>query len=300
MKWLCLASNKMIVENKNCVVERRRFNQPLKNADTNGVQVICPSCNQKFIFSSAESTSSERPFREPERETVAVIVVPCYNEENRLKTDEFRNFIFANQQICFIFVNDGSSDHTEEVLKKTVLGTSSRIVNLPRNKGKAEAVYRGMLEAVKFNCICGFWDADLATPLSEIPFMIDQLQKSNYQCVIGSRWLHLGSSHIKRSFFRHIISRLGATVISHHLDLPIYDSQCGAKIFSAEAVRIVFQAPFVTKWLFDVEIVKRLQRKYGHKTPALLEYPISCWEEKNGSKISFFQVLIDFFILMRS
>lgn len=228
-----------------------------------------------------------------ERITVA-IVIPCFNECKRLKVTELRKFIALHPEILFIFVNDGSSDNTIESLGKIVLGNSSKIINLPTNQGKAEAVRQGMLEAVKFNCICGFWDADLATPLSEIPLMTAVLQKNSFACVVGSRWQHLGNCCIKRNWFRHIISRVLATFISLYLKLPIYDSQCGAKLFSAEAAQIVFKEPFITRWLFDVEIIRRLQQQYGMLTPQVCEFPLNQWVEAEGSKLSLLRILCDF------
>lgn len=231
---------------------------------------------------------------------VATVVVPCFNEGKRLKVLDFRDFIQAHPEIHFIFVNDGSSDHTAELLKTIVAGSSAEIVTLERNAGKAEAVRRGMLEAIKKGSICGFWDADLATPLSEILLMLPLLSHSDFECIAGSRWLHLGNNYIKRSCFRHIAGRILATCISLYLDLPVYDSQCGAKLFSAEAARIVFGSPFITRWLFDVEIIKRLQRYYGAKTPRVLEYPVGRWEEIGNSKISICHVINDLFKLWRS
>jgi hypothetical protein len=123
--------------------------------------------------------------------------------------------------------------------------------------------------------------------------VIAKLQTEDFHCVIGSRWLHLGDTYIKRGCFRHITGRFFATCISFYLDLPVYDSQCGAKLFSAEAAKIVFQSPFATRWLFDVEIIKRLQQYYGKKTPGVLEFPVSHWEDTAGCQISVWQVMND-------
>ena len=230
----------------------------------------------------------------------ATIVVPCFNEGKRLQVSTFRNFIKQHPEIHFIFVDDGSSDNTVEVLESIVAGNSSQILTMERNIGKAEAIRKGMAEAVKNGSVCGFWDADLATPLSEILLMLPLLHASDFQCIAGSRWLHLGNSCIKRRWFRHIAGRILATCISFYLDLPVYDSQCGAKLFSAEAAEIVFKSPFITRWLSDVEIIKRLQHCYGTKTPRMLEYPVSHWEEISDSKISVWHVINDFFKLWRS
>ena len=94
------------------------------------------------------------------------LVIPCYNEANRLDTAAFKNFRLPSDQIEFVFVNDGSTDGTLQLLQ-TLPGS---VVNLERNSGKAEAVRRGILAALdRKPDIVGFWDADLATPFSELP-----------------------------------------------------------------------------------------------------------------------------------
>ena len=230
----------------------------------------------------------------------AVVVIPCFNEAGRLKTREFRRFAAINPEISFIFVNDGSRDDTLRLLSEMADGDRCRVLDLERNVGKAEAVRRGMTEALKAGCACGFWDADLSTPLSEIPVMLALLRDGEYQCVFGSRWLHLGDCRIKRRFFRHFIGRIFATCVSNHLKLPVYDTQCGAKLFTHEAAETAFSSPFVTRWFFDVEIVRRLQRRYGAESPRLLEHPVSSWIDAPGSKVSYWRAFFDFIKLLSS
>lgn len=230
----------------------------------------------------------------------AVVVVPCFNEAGRLKTREFSRFIALHPHISFIFVNDGSRDDTGRVLAGIGGGEQCRVLELERNVGKAEAVRRGMAEALKSDCACGFWDADLSTPLSEIPVMLELLRGGEFQCVFGSRWMHLGGCRVRRRLFRHLIGRIFATCVSNHLRLPIYDTQCGAKLFSREAAGIAFASPFVTRWFFDVEIVRRLQRFYGADSPRLLEHPVSSWIDAPGSKVSYWRAFFDFIKLLTS
>ena len=227
-------------------------------------------------------------------------IVPCFNEAGRLKTPEFRRFMAAHPDISFIFVNDGSRDGTGRVLAGMGGSERCRVLELERNVGKAEAVRRGIAEALKTDCVCGFWDADLSTPLSEIPVMRELLRGGGYRCVFGSRWLHLGDGRIKRRFFRHFLGRIFATCVSCHLKLPIYDTQCGAKLFTREAASVAFASPFVTRWFFDVEIVRRLRRFYGEDPRLLLEHPLSSWIDAPGSKVSYCRAFVDFMKLMVS
>jgi dolichyl-phosphate beta-glucosyltransferase len=157
------------------------------------------------------------------------LVIPCYNEASRLKTDLFLDYADRNPSTSFVFVNDGSSDNTLECLKALEKHPNLFVHDLDKNGGKAHAVRQGFLyaQAMDFDLI-GFWDADLATPLSEIksflPFFSENKQ---CQCVIGSRLKRLGSQ-IERKWYRHILGRIFATVASLMLGLHIYVNKFGA------------------------------------------------------------------------
>ena len=232
----------------------------------------------------------------------ALIIVPCYNEEKRLPAEVFSNFLKQHREIAFIFVNDGSSDDTGNILQELCSAhPNAELLELPKNKGKAEAVRQGMLQAVDRNVrFIGFTDADLATPLEELLDMLN-CTKDSTLCISGCRFLHLGSK-IKREPVRHFVGRIFATAASTYLDLPVYDTQCGAKFYASETIGKVFNTPFATKWFFDVEILKRLLRIYGKDRVIedCFEYPLHCWEDKSGSKIRLFTVLKDFICLLLS
>src|SRR6267142_1114068 len=154
------------------------------------------------------------------------LVVPCFNEAARLDVDAFRTFQLPGHQLEFVFVNDGSTDNTLQILE--TLGAP--IVNLEKNSGKAEAVRRGILAAMdRSPDYVGFWDADLATPLSELPGMMEIAEsRKAIQMVFCARVRLLGRE-ISRRPARHYLGRVGATLISSSLGLAVYDTQCGAK-----------------------------------------------------------------------
>ena len=103
----------------------------------------------------------------------------------------------------------------------------------------------------------GNWDADLATPLSTIPEFIEKFQSSRaLVAVSGSRILRLGSS-IHSSVFRHYFGRVFAMVTSNILNILIYDTQCGAKLFRTEHAGLIFSEHFISRWFFDVELFAR-------------------------------------------
>lgn len=232
----------------------------------------------------------------------ALIIIPCYNEEKRLPEKDFADFMEQHREISFLFVNDGSTDNTGEILKKlSSKFTNADMLELEKNCGKAEAVRRGMLHAAKSKVqFIGFFDADLATPLSELPGMLDCAEESTLY-ISGCRIMRLGSN-IKRKFLRHIAGRIFATAASILLDLPVYDTQCGAKLYTAETVNRIFSRKFVTKWFFDVEILRRMIRIYGREQVIsnAVEYPLHHWIDKDGSKIKIFVVLSDFISLLLS
>jgi glycosyltransferase involved in cell wall biosynthesis len=213
------------------------------------------------------------------QETVCLIV-PCYNEEARLDMDRFA----AGPASCvFLFVNDGSTDGTAHAIRER-LGERVFLLDLPRNVGKAEAVRSGMLHASRTSPLngaawIGFWDADLATPLSEVTSFLrfGQFMGDRVDSIWGSRVYRLGSS-IRRSYLRHLAGRLVATAAGVLLGLPSYDSQCGAKLFRREIVEIAFSEPFISRWLFDMELLMRL------KDYRIVEYPLRQWRDISGSR----------------
>jgi hypothetical protein len=136
----------------------------------------------------------------------------------------------------------------------------------------------GLLDGVAW---VGYWDADLATPLSEIEHFIAYAASFGGQVdgILGSRVYKLGST-IVRSYTRHVLGRSFATVSTALLGLRCYDSQCGAKLFRPEVMERAFAEPFVSRWIFDVEILARLRES------RLVEYPLRRWVDTGGSKIS--------------
>lgn len=230
-----------------------------------------------------------------------MIVVPCYNEELRLPADQFRKF-FCESTVRIVFVDDGSRDKTLDRLNSLRAEKEDRVFVLrsPANQGKAEAVRRGLNFALDQNAqYIGFWDADLATPLEAIAdFMAVFATRPDLDMVFGSRVKLLGR-HVNRKTSRHYLGRVFATVVSTMLRLPVYDTQCGAKIFRVRpGTRDLFAEPFCTRWVFDVEILARYIRQVGSADLAaqrIYEYPLQVWEDVGGSKVK----PLDFFVAFR-
>jgi glycosyltransferase involved in cell wall biosynthesis len=219
------------------------------------------------------------------------IVVPCYNEEHRLDLDAFRNFRADGFELTFVFANDGSTDGTGRMLDALAAENPSRfaVVHLAKNGGKAEAVRCGVLASLERGPdYVGFWDADLATPLTEMPGFTDILdRRPEIQMVFGARVRLLGRE-ISRRPARHYVGRVGATLISSSLGLAVYDTQCGAKLFRVtDDTRSLFQEPFLSRWIFDVELIARFVQRCGRDAAArsIYELPIFHWRDIGGSKV---------------
>jgi glycosyltransferase involved in cell wall biosynthesis len=221
-----------------------------------------------------------------------LLIIPCYNEENRLPIDELIQFIEReNTGLTFLFVNDGSTDNTIKILNDLADKYSVvKVLDLQQNVGKAEAIRTAMLKYTsdEFDYI-GYFDADLATPLAEVNQFIAKAEKFDPIILMGSRVKLLGITDIKRKWYRHYFGRVFATIASNMLKIPVYDTQCGAKMIKSSVVKELFAAPFISSWLFDVEILFRLKKLPDYrinKTP-IIELPLSKWEEKGESKIPF-------------
>jgi dolichyl-phosphate beta-glucosyltransferase len=228
------------------------------------------------------------------------IVVPCYNEALRFDGAEFRRFASEQPNIHFLFVDDGSTDATLPALRalEDEDGIQFQVLAQPENRGKAEAVRAGMNHVFSLGAVyAGYWDADLATPLDEIPAFIDILNEHpGLEILLGSRVQLLGRS-IERRAIRHYFGRVSATAISVTLDLAVYDTQCGAKLFrTSSECKALFAAPFVSTWVFDVELIARLinaRRATGSPAAAevIQEAPLWEWRDIEGSKVQ----PVDFF-----
>lgn len=207
--------------------------------------------------------------------------------------EEFLAFVNENRAIDFLFVNDGSTDNTLEILQKlSDKHTQISVLDLPKNSGKAEAVRQGVLHCKNLNYnYIGYWDADLSTPLSEIIRFLTFFD-GQIKFLMGSRLKRLGAV-VERTRFRHLTGRVFATFTSIILDLPVYDSQCGAKIFDASLTDKLFNEKFITKWLFDVELLARYQLLVGKSSVLnnVLEIPILEWKEVKGSKLNFMALI---------
>lgn len=230
------------------------------------------------------------------------IIIPCYNEANRLLEEEI--LLLSKYKNSSIFlVNDGSKDNTLDVINTfSKKYNNVSVINYDKNEGKATTIFKAIqhLKKSKEYLYIGYLDADFATRAKEYITMFEHLKERKKEYIFGSRISTL-SSHIERNTLRHYIGRIVVTILNFRYKLGVYDTQCGAKIFSIDSIKQVTQVPFFTNWLFDIELFLRLREKSLMSSG--IEFPLNSWKDVSGSKLSlkeFIKIILDFYKLYKN
>jgi len=223
------------------------------------------------------------------------LVIPCYNEEARLPFGQLLELLRKEPGLRVTLADDGSTDSTFIRSQQLQVERPEQVLvhRLTENGGKGEAVRQGMFAALQRwpdAEYIGYFDADMAAPLIEAFRMLEYVKPQRPLMIMGSRVNLLGTTDIQRSSFRHYFGRVFATLVSTQLGVPVYDTQCGAKLIRADHVPVLFNEPFLTRWLFDVELLWRCMALTGraHLREHICEVPLSKWHEQGGSKVQFF------------
>ncbi len=216
------------------------------------------------------------------------IVVPCFNEADRLDVSAFETL--SRHVDRLVFVDDGSTDGTATLVDEFAARIDGAVdlIRLGNNVGKAEAVRVGLLDAIERGAtIVGYLDADLATPTTEMVRLIQVARdEPGRTAVLGSRVALLGHD-VRRRPTRHYLGRLYATAASLALGVPVYDTQCGAKVFRVgQPLRLALAEPFHDRWSFDVELLGRLLSHRGQAPDPIIEVPLRWWHDVGGSSVS--------------
>lgn len=236
-----------------------------------------------------------------------IIIVPCYNEYDKIDKYAFIEFLTNSKNVVLVFSEDGSTDNTIVVLKEIqkLFSSQVHICISKHNSGKAEAIRKAVLycfdKGLKFEKIA-YLDADLSVSLEEC-FSISKLLTNGILFAFGSRISKI-DNNIIRTQFRHISGRFVATIISVLLGIPVYDTQCGCKVFDAKLAKKVFDEVFISQWLFDVEIFFRIIKLYSRNQikHLALEVPLKSWIDAGGSKVKlsyFFKMWHDFYLIKK-
>lgn len=207
------------------------------------------------------------------------IVIPAYNEESRLPRTLERVFLFLEKQAYsseVVIVENGSSDRTLEVARKFEASHPNMMIIRESQRGKGNAVRRGMLEARgEYRFIC---DADLSMPIEEVQkFLPPVIEK--FDLAIASREAP-GAIRFNEPSYRHWGGR-AINLLIRFLILPgLNDTQCGFKCFRADVVEELFSQQTLTGWSFDIELLYLARRKKMR----IMEIPIN-WYFDPDSKV---------------
>ena len=216
------------------------------------------------------------------------IIIPAYNEQERLpRTLSLLESFFGDAHPAtagelrlaeIIVVDDGSADATASVLRSRPSAISIELIRFEKNRGKGAAARAGML-AARGDC-CLLYDADAATPVEEIPKLVEQMRLKEADVVIGSRVRGREQNLVSMQAHRHLIGRM-YHLFSSALIPGIDDAACGAKLFTREAARDLFSRQRIERFAFDIEILS-LAMRLGY---TIHEMPVR-WTAVAGSKVS--------------
>jgi glycosyltransferase involved in cell wall biosynthesis len=212
------------------------------------------------------------------------IVVPAYNEESRLPAtlELVVGYLRARAPsfVEIVVVDDGSGDGTAALVEKWQRDHRCvRLLRNPGNRGKGFTVRHGVLEAKGEWILCT--DADLSTPIGELDKLFAAAQQAGADIAIGSRALDRSLVGVHQSAFREMSGRLFNVVMRVITGLPFRDTQCGFKLFRAQAAREIFSRQKIEGFSFDVEDLM-IAKLLGYKA---VEVPV-VWNNVEGTKVS--------------
>ena len=208
------------------------------------------------------------------------IVVPAFNEERRLAATLATLCGYLGRQPWdweVRVVDDGSADDTARIAESFSSTQPRVVVQREPHRCKGGAVKAGLAAAPgEYRFIC---DADLSMPIDEIARFLPPLA-AGFDVAIGSREGRL-ARRVGEPAYRHLAGRLFNFMVQR-LALPgIEDSQCGFKMFTAEAVSAIFPRVTVDGWGFDVEVLAIAREQHL----GVIEVPIE-WHYRADSQLS--------------
>lgn len=217
------------------------------------------------------------------------VVIPCYNEEQRLprtleRVERYLDSRHASYEL--ILVDDGSVDGTRRVMDAAAeRNRSVRLEALPHNRGKGRALAVGVDSARGRQIL--LTDADLSTPIEEL----DKLQAAlsdGAGIAIASRALRGARVEVSQPLYRVLMGK-GFNLIVQAVLLPgIWDTQCGFKLFRADVAHRVFAGLVTDGFGFDPEVLYRARRQ-GVK---IVEVPV-VWRNSAPTKVSALRSSLD-------
>lgn len=214
--------------------------------------------------------------------TTYSIVIPAFNEGERIRTSIERILAFAAEQQWsyeLLIVNDGSTDDTAAIVQNYAeQNRVLRLIQNPGNHGKGYSVRNGMLHS--HGEIVLFSDADLSSPIEESLKLFAAIQ-SGADVAIGSRWLRTDLQIQRQPLHRQVFGRAFNLALRLVLGLHFKDTQCGFKAFTRKAAFTIFPLQHIERWGFDPEILF-LARRFGFRTQEVAVR----WAHRSGTRIN--------------
>jgi dolichyl-phosphate beta-glucosyltransferase len=216
------------------------------------------------------------------------IIIPAFEEQERLG-ETVRNILayIEKQKLAaeLIIVDDGSGDKTAEIGEKACAEfpeLQTKVVRYEKNRGKGFAVKTGLLAAEAD--IALFSDADLSTPIEELPKLIEPIKTGEFDVTFGSRALDRSLIGTHQPWRREQGGKVMNLIIKKMSGLPFYDTQCGFKAFNMKKFRPLLDTMQIDRFGFDVEFLFVAD----HNNLKLKEIPVR-WNNVEGSKVSVFR-----------
>jgi dolichyl-phosphate beta-glucosyltransferase len=210
------------------------------------------------------------------------IVIPAYNESNRLRATlekVFEHTAGERWDAEVIVVNDGSTDDTVEIVHELQsTHPELRLVENPGNRGKGYSVRNGMLHAT--GKLLLFTDADLSSPLDEARKLFAAID-AGADVAIGSRWAQAELQTRRQPLYRQAFGRLFNLALRMVLGLNFKDTQCGFKAFTDRAAAAIFPLQRIERWGFDAELLF-LAKRLGFRA---VEVPVK-WAHSPGTRLN--------------
>lgn len=206
------------------------------------------------------------------------LVIPLYNEAQNVARLVEQITVFSPQlsdELQVILVDDGSTDHTRELLKQ-IVPASWIVTGYSKNRGKGYALRMGV--ACSTGAFVFFTDADLAYGLLPLPAMADKLKSGRYGAVVGSRRLDQ-AGYAAYPIGRKALSAGFWLCSKAVLGLPYSDLQCGFKGFSGDLARKVFAVCQTDRFGIDFEVLARIHTIGS----AVAEYPVRVLHHNTSS-----------------
>lgn len=215
------------------------------------------------------------------------IVIPAFEESARIG-DSVQKILKYLEKDCpaaageLIVVDDGSRDDTAEVAEKVFADfpkVNARLVRYEQNRGKGYAVKTGLLAAEGEIAI--FSDADLSTPIAELPKLVEPIRRGEYDVTFGSRALDRSLIGTHQPWRREQGGKVFNLIVRLMTGLPYWDTQCGFKAFNMEKFRPLLPQMKIERFGFDVEFLF-VANLHGLR---LKEIPVR-WDHDERTKVS--------------